>query len=100
MRERILNGNLSEEKCSYKDAYEFLMLLKRKDDESDNSITEEISAIEWERVMKKAKRTSVSSVFLYRTYGVYKCALEVEEMMKILIVFYNKIIKQEIYLKW
>ena len=54
---------------------------------------EEISLIEQERVVKKANKTSVSSVFSNRTYRVYKYALEVEEISKILVLFCNKIIR-------
>ena len=59
----------------------------------------EISEIEWEKVVRKAKRKSASSIFSQRTYSVYKCALESKEMTKILVLFYNTLIKNGLYLK-
>ena len=51
-------------------------------------ITEE----EWIQTVKKAKRKSTSSIFSKRTYSLYKCALESNNMTKILVLFYNAVL--------
>jgi len=53
-------------------------------------ITEE----EWVKTIKKAKKKSISSVFSKWNYSVYKCALESEKMTKILVIFYNAVIRK------
>ena len=58
---------------------------------------EEISEKEWVKVVNKAKRKKPSSIFSNRTYSIYKCALDSEDMTKILLRFYNTVIKQGIY---
>jgi len=56
--------------------------------------------VDWERVVKKSKKRSASSIFSKRTYVVYKCALESEQMMDILVAYYNIIIAKGYYPKW
>ena len=61
-------------------------------------MNKKISSNEWERVVRKAKRTSALSVFSNRMYSLNKCALEVEEITKIYIMFCNTTIKYRIYI--
>ena len=56
---------------------------------------------EWIKTVKKVKRKSASSIFSKRTYGFYKCALESNNMTKILVLFYNAVLKKGYYLnRW
>ena len=57
-----------------------------------NPITEE----EWVKTVKKAKRKSASSVFSKRNYSMYKCALESDKIVKILVIFYNVVVQKDI----
>ena len=80
------------EDCDDRDVHSFLTLLKNHREEEQSGNSSEISEIEWERVVKKAKRKSASSIFSNRTYSVYKCALESKIMTKILVLFYSTLI--------
>ena len=60
---------------------------------------EELSVAEWSKVVKKSKRKSSSSVFSKKTYSVYKCALDSDKMINILVRFYNTILRKGYYLK-
>ena len=78
--------------------YEFLKLLKVPAGQRTRRI-KEITEVDWERVVKRSKKRSASSVFSKRTYAVYKCALGVERMTSILVRFYNVLIKNGYYPK-
>jgi len=97
VREKIIKGELNENECDYKEVYAFLELLKRGSSSAIRINTEEISEVEWKKVVTKAKRKSASSIFSQRTYSIYKCALDCDEMTRILLKFYNTIIKHRIY---
>ena len=99
VRDRIINGELEIQECDYKEVYQFLTLLRRERNSIRQEHQEELSEAEWIKVVTKAKRKSASSIFSNRTYSTYKCALESEEMNKILVIFYNTIIKHQIYPK-
>ena len=98
-RDKILKGELEKCDCDYEEVFKFLSLLKQRGDLERTNEYDEISELEWSKVVRKAKKRSASSVFSNRTYSVYKCALDCEEMTKILIKFYNTIIKKQIYPK-
>ena len=98
IRHKILSGDLDLEECSYKDVYDFLKLLAKPNHQDGNSY-EEITTEEWIEVVKKAKKQSTSSIFSNRTYSVYKCALDNENMTNILVQFYNTLFTHRIYLK-
>ena len=51
------------------------------------------------QVMRKTKRKSALSIFSQRTYRIYKCILESNEIMNILVTFYNIIIRKGIFPK-
>jgi len=99
IRDKVLKGELQKSECDYEEVYEFLRLLKKDLYESNFRTNEEISENEWKKVVNKAKRKSASSVFSNRTYSIYKCALDSDEMTKILIKFCNTVMQQEIYPK-
>ena len=91
-RDSIMNGDLNREDCDEEEMYEFLRLLKRPkklipDDEDYMQINE------WKQVVKKQKKSSTSSTFSRRDYEAFKCALECERMVEVLVQFYNVIIK-------
>ena len=50
-------------------------------------------------MVKNSKKNSASSVFSQRTYAVYKCALDSDRMMAILVRFYNILLKNEYFPK-
>ena len=90
---------LQREECDDQDVYEFLTILKKERGHQQGSnsmapITEE----EWTQTVKKAKRKSASSIFSKRTYGLYKYALESNNMTKILVLFYNAVLQKGYYL--
>ena len=51
----------------------------------------------FELVVKEAKRKSTSSIFSKRGYSVCKCVLKSVRMVKVLVKFYNVIIKHKHY---
>ena len=59
IRDKILRGELEIEDCDDRDVYSFLTLLKNHRGEEQSENSSEISEMEWERVVKKAKRKSV-----------------------------------------
>ena len=63
IRDKILQGELDISECDDNDVYSFLKLLKRQYRDSECSIPMEISKEKWEKVVRKAKRKSVSSIF-------------------------------------
>ena len=99
IRDKILTGELEIDECDDSDVYKFLILLKRQNEEDQLEMSSEISEAEWERVVRKSKKKSASSIFSNRTYSVYKCALESNVMTKILVLFYSTLIKNGLYLK-
>ena len=98
MRDRVLNGEINEGDCEDERAYQFLRLLKRQSRVSwnnDSGVTKE----RWSKVVKDSKKRSASLIFSKRTYSVYKCALGLEKMTLILVMFYRIVIKNRYYLK-
>ena len=79
--------------------HSFLVLLQQRGEEIQNSVSADISELEWEQVVKRAKQKSALSVFSNRTYSVYKCALESKIMTKVFVLFYSILIKNGLYLK-
>ena len=55
IRDKILRGELSTEECDDNDVHSFLVLLKQRGEEIQNGGSEDISELEWERVVKRAK---------------------------------------------
>ena len=98
IRDKILDGRLRRQDCDDDRVYEFLKLLKVPAGQRTRRI-KEITEGDWERVVKRSKKRSASSVFSKRTYAVYKCALGVERMTSILVGFYNVLIKNGYYPK-
>ena len=76
-----------------------MRLLGREENSTDPQHNKEISTIKWTHVVQKAKRSSISFVFLKQVYSRYKYALESEESTRILVEFYNTIIRRGIYPK-
>ena len=99
IRDKILSRELDISECDDNVVHEFLALLKKRESDSQSNELIDISELEWETIVKKAKRKSASSIFSNRTYSVYKCALECNEMTKILVLFYSLLIKKGFYLK-
>ena len=87
-----MKGNLEESKCDNLQVFEFLKLLKKPGFSRAEEFTP-ITNNEWIRVVKSAKKQSVSSIFSSRTYSIYKCTLSSDRMTNILVNFYNIIIK-------
>ena len=94
-----MRGELEIEDCDDRDVHSFLALLKNHRGEKQSENSSEISEIEWERVVKEAKRKSASSIFSNRTYSMYKRVLESKVMTKTLVLFYSILIKNGFYLK-
>ena len=76
IRDRVLLRELQESECDCTEVYEFLRLLARDSDYENIMNYDEITENEWIKVVNKAKRKSVSSIFSNRTYSIYKCALD------------------------
>ena len=98
VRDAMLKGEIEEDECDHKEVHQFLKLLA-KPVESIQPNNGEISVLEWERVVKKSKRKSASSVFSGRTCSVHKCALESEVMTELLVQFYNILLRNGMCLK-
>ena len=56
-----------------------------------------ITAEDWIREVKRAKKKSASSIFSKRTYSVYKCAILSDRMTAVLIWFYNVLFQKNYY---
>ena len=83
------------------DVFKFLQLLKVPINRRCklNLQYKPLSLEEWINKVKLSKKRSTSSIFSNHTYAVYKCALESEFMIQILVVFYNALIKEGYYLR-
>jgi len=99
VRDRILKGDLTREECDHENIFEFLKLLKQTSRIRRNRNNDEITAEQWIKVVKQSKRKSASSIFSRRNYAVYKCALTSERMTKVLVTYYNIILKHTYYPK-
>jgi len=101
IRDKILNGQLEREQCNSEDVWKFLKLLKTPITQRERNQTHHsnITAEEWKEKVKKAKKSSASSIFSQRTYAIYKCALESERMTNHLVAFYNILIEKGYYPK-
>ena len=99
MQDTILKGELSQEDCQSEELYQFLNLLKIKDDVITTDLYELINEEEQKNVVMKAKKRSASLIFSNRMYAVYKSALESIRIIQILVKYYNIIIKQCYYPK-
>ena len=97
MQDKLLRGDLLLEEWQSNKVYQFLSLLQTKDRELTTSCFEPINEEEWKNVALKAKKRSASSIFSNKTYVVYKFTLESTRMMKIIVKYYNIIIKQHYY---
>ena len=99
IRDKILNGTLSEDDCDDERVFRFLKLLKQNGRSEYRRDRREISNQDLIKVVRKSKRSSASSIFSKRTYAVYKCAIESERMTEVLVRFYNILIRNEYYPK-
>jgi len=97
VRDRILKGDLQRDECDYDNIYEFLKLLKQPPRIRRNRSNEEISEEQWKKVVKQSKRRSASSIFSRRNYAVYKCALTSDRMTRVLVTYYNIILRNRYY---
>ena len=81
--------------------WRFLKLLKVPRDRRNVGARseKEILAHEQEKEVRKAKKNSASSIFSNQTYVVCKYALGCDQMMMILVTFYNLLIKTGYYPK-
>ena len=73
-----------------------ILTVKKRAPQTNTKIITTENLIE---VVKKAKKRSVSSIFLKRTYATHKYALGLERMMDVLVVYNNIIIQNEYYPK-
>lgn len=87
--DKILDGRLNKDECDDERAHEFLQLLKMPNRRLSRKL---LSIEEWEKVVKKSKKQSASSMFSKRTHAVCKCALGSERMTQILVSYSNMII--------
>ena len=58
----------------------------------------EVSEDIFVRAVKGSKKNSASSVFSGRTHAVYKCSISSGRMLRVLVMFYNMILIQNIVL--
>ena len=101
IRERIIKGQLKREECDNKEVFKFLKLLKLPRELynlRNNSFTP-ITVVDWINEVTRVKKCSASSIFSQYTYIVYKCALESNRMMNILVKFHNMILRERYNLK-
>ena len=97
IRDKVLGGILKREEVENSDVYEFLELLTSEyKDSISTKVFTPIIVEDWQKVVKRTKRKSVSSVF--STYVVYKLVADNEEFIEALIMFYNFIIEKGIVL--
>ena len=94
MRDKILDGKLEPQDCDNIEVYQFLKLLISNQTNHSNRIFQPITIEDWSKEVSKAKKKSASSIFLKRTYVVYKCALDSTCMIGVLVAFYNILIKE------
>ena len=92
VRDKILSGELNREDCNEENAYKFLSLLKRKSATQVDNM-KELTDVEFRTVVQQSQRRSTSSIFSKRDYSVHKCAMHCERMVKVLVRFYNTMIK-------
>jgi len=93
MRDKILNGELTSADCDNENVFEFLKLLHQNGRTHYNKNRKILNDQDWIKVVKRSKCSSVLSIFLLRTYAVYKCALDSDRMTNILVSYYNLLIK-------
>ena len=89
---KTLEGSLEKKDCTFSDVYDFLQLIK-SDFLSSSKRYKPVTREEFSAVVKQAKRISTSSVFLKRTYQVYKCLLTSEYLTNLYVRFLNLTIK-------
>ena len=70
-----------------------MFFLLQADIEVINNEYTQISTQEWVEVLKRAKRSNTSSVFLKRNYPVYKCEIESTRLTNLLVKCLNLKIK-------
>jgi len=99
VRDKVLKGELEEQECDDARVFEFLKLLKQQNNTERQSIELKVTMENWTKTVKQSKKRSASSIFSKRTYAVYKCALGSEQMSRILVKFYQIVIKNRYYLK-
>ena len=99
MRNRLLNRTIRRDECDDERVYKFLKLLKQDGRSEYRRNCHEIYDHDWIKVVQKSKRSSASSIFSKRTYAVYKCAIDSERMIAVLVRFYNLLLRNEYYPK-
>ena len=92
-RDKILKRTLEWNDCTYEKTFNFLLLLKQLENFLDIIIYQPINTAEWIKVVKAAKKRSLSSIFSGRNYTMYKYTLESHHMTALLVNYYNLIIK-------
>ena len=97
MRDKILEGRLRKEECGDERVFEFIKLLKVPIGFRQHY--KEILITDWEKVVKRSKKQSTSSIFSKHTYATYKCTLGCERMTEILVTYYNILIEKGYYPK-
>ena len=95
VRDKILEGRLRKEECDDERVFEFMKLLKVPIGFRQHH--KEILIADWEKVVKRSKKQSASSIFSKRIYANYKCALGCKRMTKILVTYYNILIEKGYY---
>jgi len=98
VRDKINKGELEREECDDKEVYNFLLLLKKKQDEQNTEFTQIIKE-EWEFIARKAKKRSTSSIFSNQICAVCKYALGSKRMSYNFLRYYNTLINRNYYPK-
>ena len=87
-RDNAMKEELNREECDNEEVRQFLMLLKRpKGLMPDNK--NEIQLNEWKQVVRRATKRVTSPMFSMRDYFVYKCALESDRVVTVLVKVHN-----------
>ena len=94
MQDKILNGTLEQSDYDSDNIFEYLQLFRRENHYNTNQY-KEITLEEWIKVVKQVKKTSTSSIFSKKTYTICKCSLAYKDFTKMLIQFYNLVLRQD-----
>ena len=92
IRVKISSGELNREDYDDKKLHGFLYMLKRRPATKVNNM-KELAEEDFRTLSKQSKRRSASSIFSKRDYSVCKCAMCCERTVKVLLRFYNVMIK-------
>lgn len=99
-QQHILTGELTPRECSSPKVYHLFSLLKTYLTILQSEYSP-VTVEEWTQVVKKANRTSTSSVFSKITYPVYKCAIGSPRLTRLLVQCMNITINNcHILIRW